>query len=80
MKKKKPVDGDTLNFELALAELETLVNELETGELGLAESLQKFERGVTLVRHCQQSLDRAKQKIQTLSEVDHKRIDDVSDA
>ena len=79
MTKRKPTDGDTPNFELALAELETLVDALETGELDLAESLHKFERGVILARHCQQSLSHAEQKIQALSEIDHSRTGDVSD-
>ena len=78
MTKKKPTDNDTPNFESALAELETLVDALETGDLDLAESLHKFERGVILARHCQQSLSRAEQKIQTLSEIDHGHTVDVS--
>lgn len=61
-KKKTPA------FETALSELEALVGELENGDLNLADSLQKFERGVTLARQCQQSLIQAEQKIRTLSD------------
>ena len=66
--KKAPKADATPSFEQALNELETLVGELEAGELSLDDSLQKFERGVTLARQCQQSLNDAEQKIQTLSD------------
>ncbi len=68
MTKKKPTSSETPTFESALGELETLVDELETGDLNLAESLQKFERGVSLARQCQLSLSQAEQKILSLSE------------
>lgn len=56
----------SLGFEDALAELETLVTGLESGEQSLEESLAQFERGITLTRHCQQSLKNAEQKVQVL--------------
>ncbi len=68
MTKKKAAAKGTPSFESALGELETLVDELETGELSLAESLQKFERGVTLARECQRSLEEAEQKVRVLTE------------
>lgn len=53
-------------FEDALGELETIVESLESGEQSLEESLQQFERGVTLSRFCQQSLSEAEQKVKIL--------------
>lgn len=55
-----------MGFEDALAELETLVVGLESGEQSLEESLAQFERGISLTRHCQQSLKSAEQKVQVL--------------
>jgi len=55
-------------FEAALAELETLVEKMETGELSLEESLSAFERGVKLTRHCQASLKAAELKVKVLTE------------
>ena len=55
-------------FEQALAELESLVETMEQGELSLEESLKSFERGVMLTRTCQQALKNAEQKIQILTE------------
>lgn len=57
-------------FETALAELETLVEQLEQGELSLEEALQRFENGVSLVRTCQNALQTAEQKISRLLERD----------
>lgn len=53
-------------FEEALAELETLVKQLESGDQSLDESLEQFERGVSLARFCQQNLSDASQKVKLL--------------
>ena len=57
----KPVD-----FEKALAELETLVERLERGDVPLDEALRAFERGVALTRHCQACLRTAQQRVEIL--------------
>jgi exodeoxyribonuclease VII small subunit len=54
------------DFERALAELETLVERLEKGDLPLDEALKTFERGIELTRHCQTSLKSAQQKVEIL--------------
>jgi exodeoxyribonuclease VII small subunit len=54
------------DFEQALEELESLVEQLETGELSLDQSLERFKRGVELTRHCQSVLDQAQQTVQQL--------------
>ena len=55
-------------FESALKELDTLVAKMEEGELSLENSLQSFERGVGLIRQCQQALTEAEQKVKILTE------------
>ncbi|MEE9321015.1 MAG: exodeoxyribonuclease VII small subunit [Granulosicoccus sp.] len=55
-------------FEDALGELETIVKTLESGEQSLEQSLEQFERGVSLSRFCQQSLSEAEQKVKILQE------------
>ncbi len=57
----KPVD-----LEKSLAELETIVEQLESGELPLEKSLKEFERGVRLSRECQGALKDAEQRVQIL--------------
>lgn len=64
MPKKK---SDTLPFEQALSELESLVETLEKGELSLEDSLKTFERGIELTRTCQKALKEAEQKVEILS-------------
>lgn len=59
--------NETASFEQAMAELESLVETMEQGDLSLEESLRQFERGVALTRTCQQVLKEAEQRIQILS-------------
>lgn len=56
------------DFEAALAELETLVERLEKGELSLDDSLAQFKRGVELTRRCQKILDEAQQVVEQLTD------------
>ncbi|MCX4025970.1 exodeoxyribonuclease VII small subunit [Endozoicomonas sp. SM1973] len=56
------------SFEESLTALETLVEQLESGELSLEDSLQAFEQGIKLTRECQQSLTKAEQKVNLLLE------------
>ncbi len=58
------------SFEAKLAELESLVESLETGDLELAESLERFKRGVTLSQDCRAMLDAAQQQVETLLDDD----------
>ena len=53
--------SNEIDFEAALAELESLVASME-------EALRQFERGVTLTRQCQQALKQAEQKVEILME------------
>ncbi|MDG5498127.1 exodeoxyribonuclease VII small subunit [Marinobacter sp. BGYM27] len=58
------------DFEKSLNELETLVRELEQGDLPLEKSLTAFERGVRLTRECQQALKQAEQRVEQLVKSD----------
>ena len=56
------------DFEKSLTELEKLVERMEDGEQSLEVSLKDFERGMTLVRQCRDSLASAEAKVQKLIE------------
>ena len=56
----------TPDFEAALAELESLVERMEQGNLSLEETLAQFERGIRLTRSCQSALKAAEQKVEIL--------------
>jgi exodeoxyribonuclease VII small subunit len=58
------------DFEHSLAELQALVERLESGELSLEDSLTAFEQGIGLTRECQAALAQAEQKVQILLERD----------
>jgi exodeoxyribonuclease VII small subunit len=55
------------SFEDALAELERILSDIEDGEVGLEESLVKYERGNFLIGHCRSVLNRAEKQIELLS-------------
>ena len=55
-----------INLEKSLADLETLVEELESGDLPLDKAMKKFEEGIKLTRGCQAALKDAEQKVEIL--------------
>lgn len=58
---------DTLSFEDALGELETIVKTLETGQTKLEDSISQYERGVALKNHCEKKLREAQAKIEKIT-------------
>lgn len=56
-----------LSFEGALTELTGLVEQLESGEMSLEDSVASFEKGVKLSRRCESLLDGAEQRLQVLN-------------
>lgn len=56
----------TLNFEKSLNELESIVNDMEQGQLSLEDSLKRFEKGIALTSQCQQALQNAELKVSEL--------------
>jgi exodeoxyribonuclease VII small subunit len=61
---------DDLTFEQALEALEKIVHDLEDGQTGLEESLQRYETGVRLLTRCHGQLCQAEQRILQLAGVD----------
>lgn len=67
-------------FEEAIAELETIVEAMESGKLSLNESVEKFQRGQKLAQICQEALNAAEEKLRIYGETDkstEKTNDDV---
>ncbi len=56
-----------LGYEDAMKQLESIVDQLESGAISLEESLKAFERGRALSNHCRAILDNATKRIQTLT-------------
>ena len=61
-----PVAPEEMRFSDALAELETIVSALESGQLELEDSIARYERGVALLRACQAQLAEAEQRVTML--------------
>ncbi len=56
------------DFEKALQKLEKIVNAMESGELGLEDSLSQFEEGIKLAKSCQDTLSNAETRVEKLIE------------
>lgn len=59
---------DAQNFEAALAELESIIARMESGQLPLQQSLSAYKRGTELLGFCQKSLADVEQQIRILNE------------
>ena len=67
-KNPTPDPSPVADFEKSLEQLETLVDNMERGELSLEQSLAAYERGVGLYRRCQQALEQAELRMKLLSD------------
>jgi len=62
------LESSKRSFEDAISELESIVEELENGELTLDESIDYFQRGIELSKFCNRKLDEVERKISVLVE------------
>ena len=67
-KSKEPGESATgpIPFETSLTELESVVRDLEGGDLPLERAIQLFERGMTLSQQCRQQLEEAETRVEVL--------------
>jgi len=59
-------DITTLSFEQALAELERIVAQLESGQAPLEQSIEMYERGAALKAHCEKRLEAARLRVEKI--------------
>jgi len=62
--------NEGLGFEAALEQVESIIDRIESGEAGLEDSIEAYERGMGLLRRCRGILDRAEQRVRELSASD----------
>ena len=67
MGKKQNNDIGQLNFENSIKELTAIVEKIEQGKIPLQESLEQYERGMTLINHCREILQKAEQRIEKIT-------------
>lgn len=60
-------DPDAPSFEQSLEEVESIIEAIESGEVGLEKSLAEYERGVKILKRCRDILTTAEQRIESLS-------------
>jgi exodeoxyribonuclease VII small subunit len=66
MAERPPVPVAELSFEKALAELESIVQELEAGKVDLEKSIERYERGEALKAHCERLLKEAEGRVERI--------------
>jgi exodeoxyribonuclease VII small subunit len=66
----EPNQSQSPSFEQSLDALSSIVHDLEEGQVGLAESLAKYEQGVKLLRECYELLQKAERRIELLTRVE----------
>ena len=61
---------EELSFENSIDKLKGIVSSIETGQVGLEESLKQYENGMKLISHCREILKQCELKIETLTSTD----------
>jgi len=67
---KQKNDFDKLSFEEAIKELTGIVGKIEQGEIPLQDSLEQYEKGMSLIKHCRGILQKAEKRIEKISKED----------
>jgi len=68
MAEKKQKNGiDKLSFEEAIKELTNIVSRIEQGQIPLQDSLEQYEKGMVLIKHCRTILQKAEKRIEKIS-------------
>jgi exodeoxyribonuclease VII small subunit len=66
------------NFEMAMKQLEQIVQDLETGDMPLEKAIKKFEEGIQISKYCSEKLDASEKKITLLMrDSDGKKISEI---
>jgi len=66
------------NFEMAMKQLEQIVQDLETGDMPLEKAIKKFEEGIQISKYCSEKLDASEKKITLLMrDSDGKKISET---
>lgn len=67
MAKEKKNSLENLNFEQAIDKLSQIVSKIEQGDINLESSIEEYEQGMSLIKHCRQILRAAEQRIEQIN-------------
>ena len=68
MAKESKTDNDKLTFEQAIDSLTEIVTKIEQGQIPLHDSLEQYEKGMTLISRCRKILNQAEERIEKISQ------------
>jgi exodeoxyribonuclease VII small subunit len=66
-KNEKKNDIGKMSFEEAIKELTDIVGKIEQGKIPLQDSLEQYEKGMALIKHCKSILEKAEKRIEKIS-------------
>ena len=66
--KENSKDISKLSFEQAIKELTSIVEKIELGQTPLQESIQQYEKGMALIKHCRSILEKAEKSIEKITQ------------
>ena len=75
--KKQENDVGELSFEEAITGLTDIVGKIEQGEIPLQDSLEQYEKGMALIKHCRKILQKAEERIEKISEPETESQEDI---
>ena len=70
---KRENDIGKLTFEQAIKQLTEIVGKIELGEIPLQQSLEQYEKGMELIKHCRSILKKAEERIEKITKEDDRR-------
>ena len=73
MGKKQNNAIDKLNFEQSIKELTGIVEKIEQGKIPLQDSLDEYEKGMALIKHCRRILQKTEERIEKISKKENSR-------
>lgn len=65
-KKPSPEPADP-SFEQSIAEVEAIIERIESGEMGLEDQIEQYARGAEMLRRCREVLDRCEQRVEQIT-------------
>lgn len=68
MKEEQMPQGEELSLEEAFEQIEEVISHLETEEITLEQSFQEYNRGMKLLHHCNETIDRVEKKVLQINE------------
>ncbi len=69
-----------LTFEQAIGQLKEIVGKIEQGEIPLQDSLEQYEKGMALIKHCRGILQKAEKRIEKISKEEPSESEQDDDA